>query len=114
MFQSGDCYEDNELRILSFYVGRYANNQGSSCIAACIGYAYAGVEYGTECYCGNALPNSNLHRPGECTITCPGNTNETCGGHWRMNIFDVPRKLTRLVHFNYLMGTVEMEILQIV
>ena len=66
-------------------------NSKEVCIAECKrrGYQYAGTEHGYECFCGNDKPNPSLERPGECNDICPGNANENCGGHWRMNIYDM-------------------------
>ena len=61
-------------------------------MAACAsrGYAYAGVQYTYECYCGNKQPATALKRAdNECNRPCPGNSNEKCGGYWRMNVYSV-------------------------
>ena len=87
VFQSGDCYEDSDGEILSFYAGDHADNTPSRCITVCEDYAYAGVQYGIHCFCGNILPELTLHRPGECLMTCSGNADEICGDAWRMNIY---------------------------
>jgi hypothetical protein len=51
-----------------------ANNTYESCSAFCNGYMYFGVEYGAECYCGNALPPSAAPHPdSECNMPCAGN-----------------------------------------
>ena len=47
-----------------------------SCLAKCAsgGYAYAGMEYGSECYCSNTLRTNALQAPeNECSMPCPGN-----------------------------------------
>ncbi|XP_033645128.1 uncharacterized protein LOC117304668 isoform X2 [Asterias rubens] len=54
-------------------------------------YKYAGVESETECYCGN---NEDYGRRGtakesECRNICPGNSNQYCGGHWRISIYKI-------------------------
>ena len=81
------CYEDNQSRILSTYIGDFPNNKKSVCMAACSDYKFAGVQYGTQCFCGNDQPDPSLLRPDQCTMTCPGNSNENCGGFWRMNVY---------------------------
>ena len=108
MFQSGDCYEDSADHIFPFYAGDYPeDNQKSHCIAACEGYAYAGVQYGSHCFCGNILPELTLHRPGECLMTCSGNADEICGDAWRMNIYGKLSLLQKIVRRRFfLSGTV--------
>ena len=78
------------------FIGHFYDNEESGCIAACKGYKYAGMEAGNQCWCGDILPAAALKRPGECTTKCLGNKNEMCGGHWRINIYDVPGKFTVL------------------
>ena len=91
----GTCFEDSKRRIIGEWNGREyqkhdlkQENSKEHCIAACRGYQYAGTEHGYECFCGNQKPDQSLKRPGECNDICPGNANENCGGHWRINIYD--------------------------
>ena len=57
-------------------------------MAACSLYKFAGLQNGYQCFCGNVQPNPSLLRPGQCTMSCPGNSNENCGGSWRMNVYE--------------------------
>lgn len=60
------------------------------CVAFCddAGYSYAGVEYGTECYCGNVIAVSGkAATETDCDMPCAGNSYELCGGPNRMNVF---------------------------
>ncbi|ELU08192.1 hypothetical protein CAPTEDRAFT_209122 [Capitella teleta] len=45
---------------------------------------------GDECHCGNNY-NYDRHgsKPDHCTLGCQGNTAETCGGHWRLQLYSV-------------------------
>ena len=91
-FQAGDCYEDNESRVLPFSVPNNAENDVHVCVGACqsSGYAFAGMQYGYECYCGNSLPDRSLHRPSsDCNMPCSGDDSQMCGGYWRINIYPV-------------------------
>ena len=56
------------------------------CIDLCAGYKYAGVQDGTECYCGDNPPPSKITWKDECNKQCPGNNSQKCGAGWRMNI----------------------------
>ncbi|CAL3964329.1 unnamed protein product [Diplocarpon coronariae] len=51
------------------------------CASTCAGYAWFGIEYHRECYCGN-VPNdgSALTREASCSMTCKGNPLQICGG----------------------------------
>ncbi|WWD16948.1 hypothetical protein CI109_101380 [Kwoniella shandongensis] len=46
------------------------------------GYTHAAIEYGSECYCGNGYSNgASLDLLStQCTMSCPGNNKQTCGG----------------------------------
>lgn len=63
------------------------------CFDACaeFGYSAAGLEYGVECYCGDA---ANLAAAGstyvaetECTNPCAGNGTNICGGPARLSMY---------------------------
>ena len=65
-----------------------------NCTTACQGYAYAGVEYSQECYCGNSLGAGSVVATGGadpaangCSMTCGANATEYCGGANRLNIY---------------------------
>ena len=58
------------------------------CRDSCGNYAYFGLRNGNECYCGDdySLP-LDITFDAECSIECPGNRLESCGGAYRMNIW---------------------------
>lgn len=62
------------------------------CVKFCMGkrFRYAGVEYGSECYCGsNIAPNTG--KQGACVpanlMVCAGNPLQYCGGPGFMNLY---------------------------
>ncbi|KAI9645759.1 hypothetical protein NHQ30_005191 [Ciborinia camelliae] len=60
-----------------------ANLTIEACLHACKdgGYAFAGVEYSQECYCGVVLGNGTAKvDESNCQMPCNGNTTELCGG----------------------------------
>ncbi|KAI9051067.1 hypothetical protein LZ554_005175 [Drepanopeziza brunnea f. sp. 'monogermtubi'] len=66
-----------------------------TCATACAGYTYFGVEYGSECYCGNQIregsvvqtsPDPNVNG---CSVLCAANPLEYCGGGNRLNVYQV-------------------------
>ena len=53
------------------------------------GYAYAGVQWGRECFCGNAPPPDDaIVDQSECDWVCSGDQNLICGALWRMNVYE--------------------------
>lgn len=73
------------------------------CLEICAAYKYAGVEYASECWCGDAIdfvgnegatPGGNVS-DSECSFTCKGNSSEFCGAGLRLSLyyFDVEKAL---------------------
>lgn len=67
------------------------------CFDHCKTYAWAGLEYGSECWCGNALtyegnvaggavPGYNV-TDSECKSLCPGDKMQYCGAGSRMQVY---------------------------
>ncbi|KAH9054054.1 WSC domain-containing protein [Lactarius deliciosus] len=51
-------------------------------------YLYAGLENGEDCYCGNYLAESaNIGLPTECSVKCPGNSDEMCGASHHLSLY---------------------------
>lgn len=67
---------------------------GSKCAAYCanLGFQYAGVEYGQECYCGNSIVNgASLSTPSNaCNMNCGGDVNSICGGPGALTLYTNP------------------------
>ncbi|KAK4213652.1 WSC domain-containing protein [Rhypophila decipiens] len=83
------CYtEANGQRALSdvsFYNDAMSLEK---CAAVCHGYAWFGVEYGRECYCGNTLNKGSVPAaPAECNFPCPGKLSQTCGAGNRLSLY---------------------------
>ncbi|GHJ87189.1 hypothetical protein NliqN6_3591 [Naganishia liquefaciens] len=92
-----DCYADDSHqdgmgRRLPYQA--YSNNPNSTpdtCIAACqgVGYAYAGLQFGQECWCGNGAYSEATLGPNkpasECSTFC--SSGAKCGGPCRNNIW---------------------------
>jgi protein xylosyltransferase len=87
------CFKDDKKhRILpSFYTNFKETNSPKKCIQMCLqsGYLYAGVQYSTECFCGNREPphDSKLSDP-NCNMKCPSDSKSVCGGYFTMNIYE--------------------------
>ncbi|KAG8829938.1 hypothetical protein FRC17_005763 [Serendipita sp. 399] len=58
------------------------------CLDACdaAGYAFAGVEYGKECFCGHSSP-TDVATDARCKISCEGNGGELCGGSNGISVY---------------------------
>ncbi|XP_049874059.1 xylosyltransferase oxt [Pectinophora gossypiella] len=87
------CYVDEKkLRLLSSFYGNYAStNSPVACLDICVqaGFPYAGVQYGSECFCGeNPPPPSAQTADDMCDMKCPGDSSKICGGYFTMNIFE--------------------------
>jgi hypothetical protein len=91
-FSSQGCWsEGNHTRALD---GALVFNDKAMtpqiCTTACFakGFAFAGIEYGSECYCGHALAPTSIKRPEkECSMLCPGNNKAFCGAGDRLNVY---------------------------
>lgn len=61
----------------------------AKCTAKCqqIGYLYAGVEYGVECYCDDQIQNNASPLSSGCSMACAGNSSEYCGGANSLNLY---------------------------
>ncbi|KAL8765358.1 MAG: hypothetical protein Q9209_007544 [Squamulea sp. 1 TL-2023] len=58
------------------------------CAAFCRGYTYMGVEYSTECYCGNIIGAGALPvTDGRCSMPCGGDKSQLCGGPNGLNFY---------------------------
>merc|ERR550519_2537801 len=87
---NGQCVADTRARLLRVELEASDENSPSSCMSRCasLGYSYAGVEYGDECFCGNTPPlASTIVESEECDEPCTGDASAICGGSWNMNVY---------------------------
>nr|OQO23943.1 hypothetical protein B0A51_11072 [Rachicladosporium sp. CCFEE 5018] len=87
------CYNDSQAsRTLTKTQYLQVPMTIEACTASCFtaGFAYAGVEYGGECYCDSGLAKyATVQTDGRCSMACNGNSNETCGGPNGLNVFQL-------------------------
>ncbi|KAK8134411.1 hypothetical protein PG984_006423 [Apiospora sp. TS-2023a] len=59
------------------------------CIDGCAvgGYTYAGLEYGSECWCSNDEPTIDPINLQECDMSCTGDAAAICGGVSRILVY---------------------------
>jgi hypothetical protein len=69
------------------------SNSAVTCLNLCAQYGYmaAGMEYGSECYCGDdsylLSTGSTQHPEQDCQIPCPGNPDYKCGGNNKLSYY---------------------------
>ncbi|KAF5007753.1 hypothetical protein FDECE_5925 [Fusarium decemcellulare] len=59
-----------------------------TCVAFCAdaGFAYAGMEYTAECFCGNKRPATEADEA-DCNMPCSGDSDQPCGAGDRLTVF---------------------------
>ncbi|MCK6450019.1 MAG: caspase family protein [Alphaproteobacteria bacterium] len=70
--------------------GRVMNWQGMTpefCIQQCAkhGFTYAGLQYGSFCFCGNSYGSNGPAT--NCNVPCNGDDRRTCGGEWANHVY---------------------------
>jgi hypothetical protein len=76
------CYKDpNNPFDLDGHLVRSQTNTPQRCIETCRakGFAYAGVQYGQSCLCGNSY--GKFGKANNCNMTCTGDSRQNCGGY---------------------------------
>lgn len=66
----------------------------SRCINQCfkLGFLYAGLESGYQCFCGDLEPTENRVSDENCRDKCTGDRSRICGGDWKIAVYetDIP------------------------
>lgn len=91
-YKYNGCITDSGPRAL---IGKSSTDDKMTlemCAGSCAGFKYFGVEYGRECYCGDAFNAAagSVAAPGgdgDCSFLCPGDQLEFCGAGWRMSSY---------------------------
>ncbi|KAK4223829.1 WSC domain-containing protein [Podospora fimiseda] len=86
------CYFDNEGGKRAISASSYASDDMTveSCVEFCgdRSHAFAGVEYGRECYCGDIItPENGPASAADCSFPCAGNPLQKCGAGNRLNLY---------------------------
>ncbi|XP_062552577.1 xylosyltransferase oxt [Armigeres subalbatus] len=87
------CFQDEKnFRLLSgYYTNFKTNNSPRQCIQLCLqsGFLYAGVQYSSECFCGDELPKASAKLPdSSCNMKCSGDPKQACGGYFTANVYE--------------------------
>ena len=89
-FKYQSCWTDAVgTRALSAKDERSTEMTIERCSAFCDGYAFFGVEYADECYCGNELAGGQSSAESDCNMRCSGEPLQWCGGPNRLNLYAV-------------------------
>lgn len=101
------CYTDTvnprTLPKLAPYTLNGSSVTATSCVNYCAAnnYSYAGTEYGGECWCGNTLPDNAVKLDSsKCSMSCKGDSNQSCGGPAALNLFADTSKVNLMTKKN--------------
>ncbi|HVF64470.1 MAG TPA: WSC domain-containing protein, partial [Casimicrobiaceae bacterium] len=91
------CFKDTDVYDLNGYLQRSPQNTPQRCIATCQakGFAYAGVQYGESCLCGNRY--GKYGAANNCNVPCTGDRNQTCGGNYANSVYATGVTITTLI-----------------
>ncbi|KAI5359257.1 Putative carbohydrate-binding WSC, alpha/Beta hydrolase [Septoria linicola] len=88
------CWTDQQPKTAAALETLLYDNAGNSiegCTSGCqgAGWAIAGLQNGSQCFCGNALRGESAVAvvDSTCRLACPGNGAEMCGGASRLSVF---------------------------
>lgn len=85
------CFKDAEKRDLGTYIA-VAEGNVKLCFeeASRLGFAYAGLQYRSQCFAGNSVGAHGQAFDGECYMECKNDEGVRCGAGWRNSVFHVP------------------------
>lgn len=82
------CFKDsNKPFDLDGFLERSSSNTPESCVAKCRakGFAFAGVQYGQSCLCGNSYGKQG--KSTACNMKCTGDGSKICGGLYCNSVY---------------------------
>jgi hypothetical protein len=84
------CFADTASRDLAGHTFRSDQMTIEACTRQCReeGYAYAGLQFSSHCFCGNQYGQHGRAPEAECSMPCSGDNSQTCGGAWRNSIYE--------------------------
>lgn len=81
------CYTDTSHRALPLeLLSTEATVETCRTLAKANGMAYAGLQYGGQCFAGNTLGYSK-DSDAACDMPCKADAHELCGGTWHNSIY---------------------------
>ncbi|CAB0005474.1 unnamed protein product [Nesidiocoris tenuis] len=89
------CYKEKSAQA-RLMTGAQKDFQGSLTNQKCIDYckerhfSYAATQFKYQCFCSNERPHfKSSAEEDECNQPCDGNSEETCGGGYRLSVYDL-------------------------
>lgn len=104
------CYSDVTIKSRRALQGAFYSDLNRMSLERCLqycstkGYAYAGVEFSSECYCGHSVSNSKADTEGYCNMTCSGNKMQICGGAPYISVYKILNPGQSIENFKPLPG----------
>ncbi|KAL4216555.1 hypothetical protein ACF0H5_024278 [Mactra antiquata] len=83
------CFTDKPSRILEGGMISSSDMTIEKCVHHCSveGYYFAGVEYSSQCFCGNYLKAYTQHSDSSCSTSCSGDSSQKCGQTWKISVY---------------------------
>eukprot|EP01059_Diplonema_ambulator_P016146 TRINITY_DN2746_c0_g1_i5.p1 TRINITY_DN2746_c0_g1~~TRINITY_DN2746_c0_g1_i5.p1 ORF type:complete len:510 (+),score=171.19 TRINITY_DN2746_c0_g1_i5:57-1586(+) len=96
MYELG-CFRTDKTRFGMHFLYASDWNTPEYCATRCAagGYMYAGMEFGTQCWCGAGTTGSVKTLSAACDIECSGDSGAVCGGAWKMNLYSLTSPVTQ-------------------
>ncbi len=88
------CFIDQiDNRDLDIFINENEQLTPAQCISTCqrLNYHYAGIQYGSECRCGQQYGKYGQVSEDECNYSCK--TSEKCGGNNRNSVYDAVKSI---------------------
>eukprot|EP00941_MAST-03F_sp_MAST-3F-sp1_P003154 g3154.t1 len=84
------CFKDTSSRDLDGQSYSSSTMTPSECSAYCSDFDYFGLQYYSQCFCGNSFGKYGEVSQSECNLPCKGNDAVMCGAAYRNNVYAQP------------------------
>lgn len=58
------------------------------CASLCDGATYFGLQYSSECWCGDASADVDKNGEATCDMSCAGDSSTSCGGYSTVDVYE--------------------------
>jgi len=91
-YSAKGCFTDSQsTRSLSDGVLRRDDMSIERCATFCEDFSFFGLEYGSQCFCGNSLSGKEVSE-NQCGMLCTGNESQRCGSADRLTVYSLNQK----------------------